>query len=204
MATLASGFRFLVQGGGDESPTWSKIWKVHVKVAYGRARQGIQCLSFYVKQTGHVGFAVGKFSGEVGRSVSAMPSDNCVHRVALFSMSLARVPSYVAIAGTSIAPLPPTHPCPAGFSRPRGRRAKTTEIAPAGWRHFQARTRHIESPLQSKLPCDTPNPCAPRDCTSVPYLYGKQTCKNRRLLCKPHGMCAHVPRLTSQQQSDEE
>ena len=77
MATLASGFRFLVQGGGDESPTWSMIWRVHVKVAYGRARQGIQCLSFYVKQTGHVGFAVGEFSGEVGRNVSVMLSDKC-------------------------------------------------------------------------------------------------------------------------------
>ena len=83
-ATPSSGFRLLVQGGGDESPTWSKIWKVHVRVSYGRARQGIQCLSFYVKQTGHVGFAVGEFSGEVGRSVSAMPSDKCVHRVAFF------------------------------------------------------------------------------------------------------------------------
>jgi len=79
--------RFQAQDMHDEKPKWMKFGHVQMKVAHGRTQNGAQYLNFYVKHLGHSGHAVGGLLGEDDHADAAMPSEACVHRMALLQVT---------------------------------------------------------------------------------------------------------------------
>jgi hypothetical protein len=82
-AAQAGGLRFDIDGAFDETPTWTKLGPVDLKVARGRTAKGIKYLNVFVKNLGRAGFAVGGLLGEDDHQDVSAPQANCVRRVSL-------------------------------------------------------------------------------------------------------------------------
>lgn len=92
------GFQYTKQAS-HETPNWTTLGKIAVKVVHGRTQGGVEYLNVYVRHLGASGFAVGGLLGEDDHAEASKPPVGC-ERVVNLQMRGEDVRSFSVAIGT--------------------------------------------------------------------------------------------------------